>query len=117
MQKVIYQNQGGLGIILDQNEAEADVFKQECIDVGTSTLSPGDMTTLYGFFKSEARYVGTYHWEGCNRLMVFCAGSERDLFDTQTYYYLLAYISPTMIANKYSDNSARGYQLKNGQWK
>jgi hypothetical protein len=117
MQKVIYANQGGLGIILDQNESEADVFKQEPIEVGTSVLSTGTMTTLYGFFKSEVRYVGTYHWEGCNRLMVFCAGSEKDLFDTQTYYYLLAYISPTMIANKYSDNSARGYQLKNGQWK
>lgn len=117
MQKVIYQNQGGLGIILDQNEVEADIFKQEDIEVGTTVLSPGDMTTLYGFFVKEARYVGTYHWEGCNRLMVFCAGSERDIFETQTYYYLLAYISPTMIANKYSDNSARGFQLVNGQWK
>jgi len=117
MQKVIYKNQGGLGIILDQNESEADVFKQEPIEVGTSLLLPEAMTTLYGFFVKEVRYVGTYHWKGCNRLMVFCAGSERDIFETQTYYYLLAYISPTMIANKYSDNTARGFQLVDGQWK
>jgi hypothetical protein len=121
MEKAIYSNNGGLGIILDSEENEIDFFAATTLQVGTETLKPQDLTTLFGLFSEPVRYAGTLKNESENlTVMCFYLGdSDGNLFEQPKKYYSCFYwVSENRIANKYSTgNNCRDFHFKNGQFK
>lgn len=111
MEKVIYSKKGGLGIILQAGECEADFFEPKYLPIHDGCLKVGDFTTLFGFFNSLVRYVGVL--KGEKNCMVFELGKEEDL----THYACVFWLSPYRIANKYAENTVRDFQWANGKWK
>lgn len=115
MEKVIYSNKGGLGIILDDDDKEEDFFMSKDFIINDTTLSPGDMTTLFGMFVSEVRYCGALKDDPS--IMVFHLGTQETLFSKQSYYSCFYFIHNHMIVNKYAEGTARNYLYINGAWK
>lgn len=58
MERVIYKNNGGLGLILT-NESESDCILAEDVILHGEILKPGDMTSIDGMFTAPMRYAGT----------------------------------------------------------
>ena len=117
MEKVIYLNNGGLGIILDSNENEIDfIDNTKSFIINGKTLMPNDNTTLFGMYDAEAKYVGTLKNDN-NNCMVFCLGSNDDLFGSKIYYSCFYWINDNRIANKYKEGTVRDFIFVNGVWK
>jgi hypothetical protein len=115
MEKVIYSNKGGLGIILNATENEADFIMPKTFSIVNETLNPNDNTTLFGLFTEPVRYCGVLkEKENC---MVFYLGRDGDLFTSKKYYSCFYHISPTRLANKYSEGTCRDLNWINGKWK
>ncbi len=118
MEKVIYSCNGGLGVIL-HNENEADFINHESIFVGDRLFLPGDMTDFMGMFIKPIRYAGLLieSESESRKIMCFHTGDDSDLFGKKSYYYCFYKISDSRIFNKYTENSGRDYNWINGQWK
>jgi len=117
MEKVIYNKNGGLGVILDAQDCVADTFDTVALEVGTGTLSPNDYTTLFGLFKESVEYVGTLKNEDFT-IMCFHLGDEDTAESPKKYYSCIYWISPTRLANKYSIGSnVRDFHFKDGKFK
>lgn len=129
MEKVIYKNHEGLGIILLGNENETDYFEDKEFVINGKTLRPGDFTDLDCLLFRKIRYVGILKKDekcfdnevilstGGNCIVFHLGDDVPDLFDTKKYYSCWYYISETRLANKYSERTARDYNYKNGKWK
>lgn len=115
MQKIIYSNKGGLGIILQDSEQESDFFIKKDFLVNGETIRPEDFTTLSGIFSEPVRYVGKL--KGTKNCMVFYLGEEADLLQCNRYYSCFYRISETRIANKYTHDTVRDFNFVNNQWK
>jgi hypothetical protein len=117
MEKIIYSENGGLGIILDSNENENDfIDTTKSFIINNQTMMPNDNTTLFGMYDAPAIYVGALK-EGNNNCMVFCLGSNDDLFESKTYYSCFYWINERRIANKYKEGTVRDFIFVNGVWK
>lgn len=115
MEKTIFSNNGGAGIVLI-NELEDDFIMKKSFTVHGTTIEPDSMTVLDGFFTEPIRYAGMLKNE---EICTLCShtGSISDMFDKYDYYYCFFYISETRLANKYSPKSARDFKWINGKWK
>lgn len=115
MEKVIYQNKGGLGIILEASEKESSFFGPKEFTINGTTIKPGDYTDLFGLFIEPVLYVGNLlEDENC---MVFLLGEDENLFHKLTYYSCFYWITETRLANKYTDSTVRDYNWINNAWK
>lgn len=115
MEKVIYSNQGGLGIILNDHKDESVYFEAKEYIVNGEVLTPGTMTTLSGLYSEPLQYMGTLKDD--TKCMVFKLGDESNLFDTKIYYSCIYWITELRVANKYKEGTARDFIFKNGKWK
>lgn len=70
MEQVIYQNQGGLGVILDFFEEESDYFIPKELVVNNELLVLDKPTTLSDFFSEEVIFKGVL--KDKPNCMVFC---------------------------------------------
>ena len=115
MEKVIYSNNGGLGLILENDEKESDFIENQSFVVNGEEIKPGYFYDLSGYFLQPMRFCGSLNGE--NNCMVFYTGESTDLFEKKRFYYCVYWISETRIANKYTWTSARDFNYKNGEWK
>lgn len=117
MERVIYKNNGGLGLILT-NESESNHILPQDIILHGITLHPGDMTSIDGMFTAPMRYAGTISHPSLD-LRVIClhAGNEENLFTNHSYYYCLIYLDQLTLINKFTENTARNFIWKDGKWK
>lgn len=114
MEKVIYSNKSGLGIILSANENEVDFFTYKEFQVVNTIIKPTDFTNLFGLFTSQVRFCGCLI--GDENCMVFHLGNDGNLFELK-YYSCFYYINEWRLANKYSENTCRDFNWINGSWK
>lgn len=115
MEKVIYANSQGLGVILDNNDNEKNIFDPIPVLLHGEILEPGQFTSLDGLFNEKLRFVGFLKNE--KNVMCFFIGEEKDLFSNIRYYYCFFYINENRIANKYKEGTARDYNWINNKWK
>jgi hypothetical protein len=115
MEKVIYNNKGGMGVILEGKELEADIFNPLQYKVGNEILQPQVFTTLGGLFIQPVRYVGALIGD-CDYLC-FHLGDETDLFTIKSYYSCFKWLTETRLVNKYAEKTARDLNWVNGVWK
>ena len=115
MEKVIYQNKGGLGIILEPSDNREQLFGKKEFKINNLIIKPGDYTDLFGLFTEPVKYVGNLlEDENC---MVFLLGDDADLFHQITYYSCFYWINENRLANKYTDSSVRDFNWVNNTWK
>lgn len=116
MEKVIYSNKGGLGLILSANENERDFIKSKDFIINGKEIKSDTMTDLFGLFTEPVRFAGVLNDdENC---MCFMLGNgEGDLFDIPTYYSCFYWISENRLANKYKEGTVRDYKWIDGAWK
>lgn len=116
MEKVIYKNKGGLGLILSASENESDFIKPKDFIINGKEIKSETMTDLFGLFTEPVRFAGVLNDdENC---MCFMLGNgEGDLFDIPTYYSCFYWISETRLANKYKEGTVRDFKWINGAWK
>lgn len=115
MQKVIYSNKGGLGIILDPNEKEESFFGSKQFIINGTTLQQTDTTNLFGLFDRPVRYAGNLLDD--EKCMVFYLGHTPELFGFRRYYSCFYWITEKRLVNKYTPYSARDFLFVNGKWK
>lgn len=115
MQKVIYSNQGGLGVILTAGEQESDLFKDKTFVVNGLAIRPGDTTDLFGLFNKPVRYVGVLRDD--ETCMVFHLGMESDIFGEIAYYNCFYWIAESRLATKYAEHTVRDFKWIGGSWK
>lgn len=116
MKEVIYSKNGGMGIILDINENENDFIDKVEIKIVDTILVPGQLTDLFGMFKTPIRYVGLQK-NVDTKNMVFHTGDSGDLFSQNKYYYCFIWLSKTRIFNCYKYGTARDFNWVKGKWK
>lgn len=116
MEKVIYANKGGCGLILNDNECETDFIIPQSVKLHDVELKPGEFTTLDGQFSRPIRYAGILKDSEFTE-MCFHTGNDENLFEMKKYYYIFYWIHENRIANCYSYGSARDFIWKNNQWK
>ena len=115
MEKVIYSNKQGLGIILNSDELESDFFNANEFKVCNQNLIPGTYTDLFGMFYDKVRFVGSLKDD--STVMCFHLGNDTNLFESKSYYSCFYYISEYRILNKYKEHTARDYNFINRKWK
>lgn len=115
MEKVIYSNMCGCGIILNSDESEVDYFEPKEFIINGAKLNTGDFTNLSGLFNKPVRYVGVL--KGDSNCMCFRLGYNVDFFGSKTFYSCFFWISESRLVNKYTENSARDFNWINGKWK
>ena len=114
MEKVIYENGGGLGIILI-NEKEEDFITKKNVVLHQKLIEVNEMTTLDGRFTIPIRFAGFF--KNDKNLMCFHAGDDSDIFEERKYYYCYYRLDENRIANKYREGTARDFKWINGKWK
>ena len=117
MQKVIYKDKGGCGLILENGEEEKDFIEEKSVILHGEELVPGSFTNLDNLFNKPIRYAGILKNEKDSIVMCFHTGNEENLFSEVKYYYCFFWISQFRIANKYSENTARDFNWINNNWK
>lgn len=115
MEKVIYSDKGGLGIISDSNENENDFIQDTSFLINGIQMNPGEKTTLFGMFEKEVKFVGSLTEDA--KCMVFYLGQVNDLFESKKYYSCFYWIAENRILNKYQEYTARDFLFVNGKWK
>ncbi len=115
MEKVIYNNKGGLGCILEGHEKEQDFFEKQSFVVNGQTIHPEDYTNLMGLFTSPVRFVGAL--KDKQNCMIFFLGTDGNLFENLNYYSCFFWIAENRLANKYTDSTARDFNFIGGVWK
>lgn len=116
MEKVIYSDKGGCGLILDTFEHECDFIDKKSVKLHGEILEPGELTTLYGMFSQPIRFAGILKDSEFTE-MCFHTGNAENLFECIKYYYIFYWIDENRIANCYSYGSARDFFWKNNHWK
>lgn len=113
MEKVIFSNNGGMGIVLEPGERECDFFEFKKINLVGEVIKPGIWHDLFGKFNKPLRFVGAP--AGSNNLFALHLGEHEGV----NYYSVWMYISPTRIGNKYREGSFRDFNWKQEQnkWK
>ena len=114
MEKVLYENGGGMGLILT-NENESDFINEVSLKLHGIELKPNDFFDLDGLFNHPIRYAGVLKDE--KNVMCFHAGDDENLFEINSYYYCFYWISEHRIANKYKEGTARDLNWINNKWK
>jgi hypothetical protein len=115
MEKLIFTDKNGLGLILTENEIESNYFENEILKVVDEILKPENETTLKDFFTKKVIYKGTL--KNNKNCMVFYLGNEWNLFDNLKYYSCVYWITENRIVNKYSFLSARYFNWNGNEWK
>ena len=115
MEKVIFSNKNGLGLILTEIEIESNYFENETLKVVDEILIPENETTLKDFFTKKVTYKGTL--KNHKNCMVFYLGNESNLFDNLKYYSCVYWITENRIVNKYTFLSARDFNWNGKEWK
>lgn len=115
IQKTIYNDACGLGIVTDEYDAIYQIAKPSIVTVNNVDLIPGDKVNLDGYFLCDLVYVGVLDEnENC---LVFYLGNDEDLFENIFYFKCIFKVSETRIFDKYTKISGRDYNYINGQWK
>jgi hypothetical protein len=115
MEKVIFSNKGGMGLILEGNEKESDYFLNKPILINGITTNPGEFTDLFGLFTEPLKYVGVL--KNDKNCMAFYLGEDGDLFETKKYYCCFFWINENRLANKYAENTVRDLNWIDNKWK
>lgn len=115
MEKVIYSERGGLGMILT-NENEDFYIKKESLVLHGEDLIPGTFTDMDGYFLKPIRFCGLLKNEN-TKVLVFHTGDVDDLFFKTSYYYCVYWINENRIANTYSYGTVRDFHWKDNRWK
>lgn len=114
IEKVIYENGGGLGIILI-NEDESDFIIKKNISLHDEIIQADSFTNLDGKFIEKIRYAGLLIEN--ENIMCFHAGDDSDIFEHRQYYYCFHRIDEYTIANKYREGTSRDFKWINEKWK
>lgn len=115
MEKVIYANSQGLGIILDENDNEKNIFNPLPVILHGNILAPGQLTSMDGLFTKKLHFVGFLKNE--KKVMCFFIGEENNLFSSFRFYSCFYYINENRIVNKYKEGTARDFNWINNRWK
>ena len=91
-----------------------DILLQKPIIINDLTIYPGDMTDLYGWFKTKCRYVGYFETKDPIKEAVFyLGGGKADLFSNGGQYYDITYIlTSSRIGKSYKKGSFRDSFLR-----
>jgi len=116
MEEVIYSMAGGMGLILEGHENEADYIEKSPVTLHGQEMNPDDMTNLDGMFTEPIRYAGLQKNKD-SKVMVFHAGNHQDLFESKSYYYCFLLITDERIANVYRAGTARDFFWTGKKWK
>lgn len=115
MKLTIYNNNGGLGFFLEENDKEIDFIQAESVVLHGEILNPGDYTTLDGIFTKPLRYAGIMDDDG-SKLMCFHNGREADLFGSKEHYYQYYWLNENRIGNVFSLGSFRDFHWRTNHW-
>lgn len=115
MEKVIYNNSQGLGLVLNGHDNDKDIFEKKSVLLHGSILNTNDFTTLDGLFSEPLKFAGFL--KNDKNVMCFYIGNDENLFENIKYYYCFYYINEFRIANKYKEGSVRDYNWINNKWK
>ena len=116
MEKVIFNNKGGIGIILKLDEDILDYAIEVPVVLHGMTLKPNELTDLDGMFAGKVKYIGLLKETNTFDTMVFSLIDNTGTLDYK-YYQCFYRITETRIANKYKENTLRDFQWKEGKWK
>ncbi|MFN8238610.1 MAG: hypothetical protein U0T77_10620 [Chitinophagales bacterium] len=116
MEKVIYGNNQGLGIVLDEFEQIDDFVLKSSVVLHGNILEPGSWTDLDRMFSSRVRYEGLLKGEDHN-IMVFFIGVDADLSEHKSFYQCFYWLNETRIGNKYKEGTFRDFNWKDNKWK
>ena len=87
MEKVIYSNNGGLGLILENEEKESDFIENQSFVVNGEEIKPGYFYDLSGYFLQPMRFCGALVEN--NKWMVFHTCNvvgNNDRIEKRIYY-------------------------------
>lgn len=115
MQQTIYNNGGGLGFYLEDNDQESDFVHPDPISLHGKILNPGELTTLDGIFLKPLRYAGIIEDDG-SKLMCFYNGDETDLFGSKRHYYQFYWLNENRIGNIFSAGTFRDFHWRKDHW-
>jgi len=101
-----------LGLVFIYLSNELNCIHQINSTINNSILSPGDKTTLDGFFDDFVTYLGIY-----DGYLQFEIGQSIDLFEHKIYVNAFKKIEENRIVTVYSPGTARDYIYKNGFWR
>jgi hypothetical protein len=112
MEKVIYSNNQGLGIVLNKQDCIDDFLDKASVVLHGSTLEPGSWTNLDSMFSRQVRYEGLLKGED-HKVMVFFIGVDT----SKSYYQCFYLINEFRIGNKYKEGTFRDFNWKDNKWK
>ncbi len=115
LKKVIFSNSNGMGLITSTGPTHPKIV-QEKVTLHGVELSPGDATTLDGFFDKNVFYAGILISKN-QKVMCFYIGKDSNLFEEKHYYYCLIHLNENLIVNKYTHTSARPFTWTGSCWK
>lgn len=84
----------------------------KAIAVAGEIVSPGNKTTLNGFFCRPIEYLGLEE----SGYAIFYIGSKQDLFAQENYYEPVLVVSHTRLFKMYSENAGRDFNFINQKW-
>lgn len=116
MEEVIFNNKGGMGLILNGNHNIDDFVYKKPIKIIDTIIQPEQFTTLFGIFDSPVRYVGCQK-DKESKIMVFHTGDDSSLFETSKYYYCFGWLNQFRIFNCYTYGTARDFNWDGKKWK
>lgn len=114
LKKVIYSNSGGMGLITD-NPINSKI-KNEKVQLHGRELTPGDKTTLDGYFEKSVIYAGVMESKN-QKVLCFYIGKDTNLFEEKHFFYCLIYLNENLIVNRYTPTSARPFAWTGTRWK
>ena len=108
----LFSKSQGSGYIFDNENEITKYINPVSINVGSESISPGDMTDLDNYLSRKVKYLGLVNGTG----MIFYYGSENNLFPKH-YYGLIFRISQTRIFEMFSNIGGRDHNFINQNWK
>ena len=116
VEKVIYSNNVGTGIICNTEKEIEQIIEKVNITINNVVIEPCTLTDLSGFFLEKIKYLGLLKNEN-HKVMVFLLGYDTDLFEKKIYLKTYFKIANNRIADKYSCLGCRDFNFVNNEWK
>lgn len=114
MEKVIFKNKGGIGLILLSDECITDYVNETPITLVDETIQPNQYTDLKGLLTDKIKYVGLL--KDKKNCMVMEQGGTEDLFGVCKFYTCFFLIDKTILVTKHTEKNATAFRYINGTW-